>query len=162
MFIQESVFKLFLLLTIFATIYLIYNIYEEKQFENSPLSNEITSKVYKRVDEVENRAKEIYGVSIKFPISIKNMDSSLYGVTMRNANGIEIVLNRKRFKENLNYMIDDVIPHEYAHALQFAFGTFNRNDGHSREWEKICLELGGSRCDRYVNYKDVIYEKIGF
>lgn len=144
-------------LTLLSAVFLTYNLYRDYRFENSPISKEIESKISQKEREVIALIKKYYRVDFNVPILIEDIESNLYGVTIYNSRSIRIVLNKKRIKESLNYMLDDVIAHEYAHALMFYFGKF---DGHSKEWQDICFKLGGSRCDRYVNHKDVIFEKI--
>ena len=75
---------------------------------------------------------------------------------------IKIELNKKRFQENENYMINYVLPHEYAHALMFYFGKFEEeNGGHTTLWQKFCFDVGGIKCDRFVDHNDILIEKIG-
>jgi predicted SprT family Zn-dependent metalloprotease len=74
---------------------------------------------------------------------------------------IKIYLNKNRFKENEEYMIDDVMPHEYAHAIMFELGNFSdENKGHPKKWQTICKKLNGLRCDRFVNHQDILIEKL--
>jgi predicted SprT family Zn-dependent metalloprotease len=76
---------------------------------------------------------------------------------------IAIILNKNRFQESVEYMIDYVLPHEYAHALMFKFGDFSKKDGgHTKKWQNICLSIGGKKCDRYVKHQDVIFGKIPY
>ncbi len=96
------------------------------------------------------------------PIKISDkMPSNLFGATTLDKKGnITIFLNKKRFQESVRYMIDDVLPHEYAHALIFALGKhLDEKSGHSLQWQNICKSLNGLKCNRFVDYNDVIISK---
>ncbi len=63
----------------------------------------------------------------------------------------------------MEYMLDSVIAHEYAHALMFKLGYIHsKNDGHSLKWKQACVNLGGVNCGQYVNSRDVVIGKIPF
>ena len=71
--------------------------------------------------------------------------------------------NKNHFKESLNYMIQSVIPHEYAHAVMFYLKDFStQNSGHSKKWQTICETLSQKQCDRYANQHDILIEKTSF
>ena len=60
-------------------------------------------------------------------------------------------------------MINNVLPHEYAHALMFVFGNItNKNGGHTKQWQNICLSLEGKKCDRFVKHIDIMMGKLEF
>lgn len=92
------------------------------------------------------------------------MANNLFGLAVyTQEHKIKIVLNKNRFQESVDYMVDYVLPHEYAHALMFRFGDFTKkNGGHTKKWQKICLSLNGKKCDRYVKHNDIIFGKIPF
>ena len=63
----------------------------------------------------------------------------------------------------IDYMIDDVLPHEYAHALMFVTGNFsNENGGHTLKWQNMCIALEGLKCDRFVDHNDIVIGKTDF
>jgi hypothetical protein len=44
----------------------------------------------------------------------------------------------------------------------FYFGKFEQeNGGHSKLWQTFCLDIGGIKCDRFVDHNDILIEKIG-
>jgi predicted SprT family Zn-dependent metalloprotease len=88
-------------------------------------------------------------------------NSKLYGLTSYKDARIAIYLNKKRFRESVDYMIDEVIPHEYAHAMVFMMGARTSEDGHTKLWQKVCLELGGIQCERYVDSEEIVRQKMG-
>ena len=98
------------------------------------------------------------------PIVITNkIPDNLFGLTTYKKGIIKILLNKNRFQENENYMINYVLPHEYAHALMFYMGNFtNKNGGHTKKWQQICKNIGGLKCERFVGEKDILMEKFEF
>ena len=155
----------FLALTILATLFLIYNWYENFQFKNNPLNKNIQEQIYTKQKDLEYLSYKKFNIKRKIPIIIsEKMPSKLFGAATLSRNGkIEIYLNKFHFQESLDYMIDDVLPHEYAHALMFVYGeTTNRNGGHTKQWQNICKALNGLRCNRFVNHNDIIIGKTNF
>ena len=106
-----------------------------------------------------------YGFAFKVPLLITDkISGKLYGVTSYEKDGtIKIYLNKKVMKESMEYMINNVIAHEYAHALLFKQRKYtNYKDGHSPLWEQACKNLGAHNCERYVNHNDVVLGKLPF
>ncbi len=161
---QRELKKIFIFITLFATIFLIYNLYKSYKFKNTPISKEIKLKIDKKEREVVALIKKHYKINFKVPIIISDkINSKLYGVTFYDGfKDIKIILNKKRLKESLNYILNDVIAHEYAHALMFRFDKYSRDDGHSKKWQEVCKKLGGSRCNKYANSNDILMEKVKF
>lgn len=157
--------RIFLFLTLFSLAGLVYITKEKNEFFNNPLSDETFQKIELKTAELERRTYEKFGLKVKIPIYVvDSIHNNLFGMaTMNNGREITIILNKNRFKENEQYMIDFVLPHEYAHALMFVLEDFsNENGGHSQKWEEICKQLGGKRCERFVGDDDILIEKIGF
>lgn len=156
---------IFISVTILALITLSYLWYKDYNFDNSPLSLEIKSEINKKKNELKILTQKEFGVNSNIPIIISNkMPSTIYGMaTFNQSKEIVIYLNKKRFKESSKYMIDDVLPHEYAHALMFVFKDFTEeNGGHTLRWENICKKLNGIRCNRFVDNHDIIIGKTKF
>ena len=155
--------SIFIAIVFIASLYLVWNLYEGYKFKSNPISQEIQAKIDAKEQEVLKNIKLFYGIDFRVPLIVSDeLPSKLYGVAVLDKSGsIKIYINKKRIRESLDYILDDVIAHEYAHALVFASGNFNHDDGHSEQWQKICINLGGSRCDRFVNHNDIIYGKIG-
>jgi len=137
--------------------------YKSHKFDTNPLSKDIKSKVNNKKNRVLRIIKNEYNLNFNTPLLITDkMNSKLFGMTTYDTqtNVIKIYLNKKRFKESEDYMIEDVIPHEYAHAIMFKFGDFShKNSGHTLRWQKVCLKLEGKRCDRFVNHEDILVDK---
>lgn len=157
--------KIFFLLTVSSLLGLIYITNENNKFFNNPLSGEILAKIDSKKYELEVITKEKFHIEVDIPIYVDNsIPSHLFGLASYDTDGkIAIYLNKNRFKENEKYMIEEVLPHEFAHALMFVFGDFSsQNGGHPKKWEMICNKIGGKKCDRFVNGDDILIEKIGF
>lgn len=152
----------FITVTVLGTIFLIYSIYNTHKFKTSDLDKNTQNRIYQKTIYLQALAYKKFGIKRKIPVKVSNkMPSRLFGAATLTSDGeIIIFLNKKRFKESLDYMIDDVLPHEYAHAIMFVFGDLSKdNGGHSKRWQSICKDLEGKRCDRFVNYDDVIFDK---
>jgi len=160
-----SPIRIFLFLTLLSLVGLVYVTNEKNEFFNNPLSDEILQKIDTKTSQLEKITYQKFGVEVKIPILIADsIPNNLFGVArIKNDGEISIILNKNRFKENEQYMIDSVLPHEYAHALMFVFGDFSNEDGgHTQKWQEICNQLGGKKCERYVGDDDILIEKIGF
>ncbi|WP_072682027.1 SprT-like domain-containing protein [Arcobacter sp. LA11] len=155
----------FIIVVILGTLFLVYSWYKNYQFKNNPLNQNIVEKINKKHKELEILTYQKFNIKRKIPVTVSDkMPSKLYGAATFSKSGqIQIFLNKKYFQESLEYMIDDVLPHEYAHALMFVKGnTTNQKGGHTKEWQNICKSLNGLRCDRFVNIDDIIIGKTNF
>lgn len=152
-----------MLITIISFLLLIYITYNTNHFKNNPLPTHILQEIKQKENRIKNLVKKYYDINVNIPIIIDDkIHSSLYGYATYK-NGIKIHLNKKRFQETKKYMIDDVLPHEYAHALMFVFGdTTDENGGHTKKWQKICIKLEGLKCNRYVDTQDILTQKVRF
>lgn len=156
---------LFAVVIVMALLWLAKSWYDTYRFDHNPLPEEKRAMITLKQQQVKARIKERYGFDFEVPVVISDkMPSNLYGLAAYDGRStIKIFLNKKRMKESMEYIIEDVIPHEYAHALMFRIGSdVSHSDGHSVEWQNVCRELGGSRCDRYVNHQDVVMGKLPF
>ncbi|MBU3013958.1 SprT-like domain-containing protein [Poseidonibacter lekithochrous] len=161
MFIQQ-LRNFFLVVVIFASILLSYLWYDDYSFASNPLSKNIQVKIYKKHQELQYLTSKYFKIKRVFPIIVSDeLPSSRFGMAVFSKDSkITIYLNKKRFKENEDYMINDVMPHEYAHAIMFEIRDFSdENKGHSKKWQNICKKLNGLRCDRFVNHQDILIEK---
>ncbi len=153
----------FILAVFLALGYIAYNWYESRHFKLNPLSDATQEAIKQRQDEVLALIRKHYGLDMDIPLIVSDRFSSqLYGLTQYKDSKIRIYLNKKRFKESEAYMLEEVIPHEYAHALIFTLKKSLSRDGHTVLWQKICLELDGKRCERYVDNEEIISQKMSF
>jgi hypothetical protein len=160
---MNRLYKLFFIITVVSLTLFIYLFYQDQQFKNNPLPEKILLKLNNKNNVIKQTIKNRYNVNYNIPVEISNhLPNNLYGLASYQAGKIAIQLNKKRFQENENYMIDYVLPHEYAHALMFHFGKFDRqNGGHTKLWQQFCLDIGGLKCDRFVKHNDILIEKLG-
>ena len=161
---QKKLELIFASVTLIAVAALLFNWYRGYRFDSNPLSPEIVARIESKERDVVALIRRHYGIDFDVPIVIsEKINSRLYGLAAyEGRDKITIVLNKKRMKESLDYILDDVLPHEYAHALMFRLGYFSGDDGHSEQWQEICRKLEGARCDRFVNHQDIIMGKIAF
>ncbi len=146
-----------------GSILLIYSVYNAYKFKNSPLEKNIQERIQKKYLYLQSLAYTKFGITRKVPLIISDkLPAKFFGIATysKKTGKIEIYLNKNRFKESLDYMIDDVLPHEYAHAIMFILGDFSdENAGHSKKWQDICIALEGKKCNRFVNNNDIIFDK---
>lgn len=155
----------FLIVTILSSIFLIYSWYKNYQFKNNPLNEEIRLAIYKKHKYLEALSYQKFNIKRKIPVIVSDkMPSKLFGAATSDKKGnITIFLNKNHFQESIDYMIEDVLPHEYAHAIMFVQGNYtNEKGGHTLMWQNICKKLNGLRCDRFVNHNDIIIGKTNF
>jgi SprT protein len=154
--------KIFVISIVAALGYLAYSMYQSYRFKHSPLSVAIQERVHKKEAEVLRLIEQKFKRKVDIPLVISDeFHSNLYGLTSYKDAHIAVYLNKKRFKESVDYMIDEVIPHEYAHAMVFIMGAKTSQDGHTKLWQKVCLELGGRQCERYVDGEEIVRQKMG-
>ncbi len=154
--------KIFILAIMAALGYLALSLYQSYRFRHSPLSVAIQERVDKKEAEVLALIEKKFKLKTDIPLVVSDeFHSNLYGLTSYQDARIAIYLNKKRFRESIDYMIDEVIPHEYAQAMVFILGAKTSQDGHTKLWQKICLELGGRQCERYVDGEEIVRRKMG-
>lgn len=160
---MNKIFKIFLAITVISLLLFMYITYKDIQFRDNPLPQEIISKLNHKNELIKQQILNKYNIHFNIPIIVTNeLPINLYGLASYKHGKIKIELNKKRFQENENYMINYVLPHEYAHALMFYFGKFEEeNGGHTTLWQKFCFDVGGIKCDRFVDHNDILIEKIG-
>lgn len=162
----NKILSIFFIVIILGIIGLLFLFYDNYQFKSTILSEEIKVKISQKEYEILQKIRKSYKINFKVPIIISNkLPNRNFGMAVYDSSTrkIKIYLNKNRFKESENYMLDDVLPHEYAHALMFYFKVFsNRNKGHSKEWQEACIRLGGIKCTRFVNHHDIALNKINF
>jgi len=155
----------FIAIAIIALLQLFINMYLSYQFKNNPLSESLQNRINEKEKELQYLAFKYYKIKTKIPLFITGkMNDKLFGLTSLEKNGnLKIYLNKNRMQENIDYMIDDVFAHEYAHAVMFLRKLYTKkDDGHSLEWQKTCLNLGGQKCNRFVKHQDIVFEKMKF
>lgn len=141
-----------------------YNYYSTYSFKHNPLPKEYQEAIQNKEQEVLTNMQNKYGFVYKFPLIVTDrLQGRLYGVTAYKNGAIEIYLNKNVMQESFDYIINEVIPHEYAHALMMKLGYFDENKkGHSKRWQKVCIDLGGVECKQYVNHDEIVNGKLPF
>ena len=155
--------NIFIAVTLLSIIGIFYLRYQDNKFFNNPLSAEVLYKIDKKTFQIQSMIYKKFGNKIQIPIiPTDDIPDNLYGLTTSDRLGnIKILLNKNRFKENEEYMIDYVLPHEYAHGMMFFYGDYTeQNGGHTKKWQNFCLAIGGKKCERYVNHYDILLQKV--
>jgi len=155
---------LFILLILSALSFLAFNYYQDYTFKHNPLPKSYMKRIENKEKDILQNMQKNFGFEYKFPIIITDkIPGRLYGLTSYENGVIKIYLNKKVMQESMDYMVESVLAHEYAHALLFALHKDkSTNDGHSKLWQQTCQKLGGKECKKYVNQHEVIISKMPF
>lgn len=162
---QKKLEYFFGAVVVFFLLFLGNNLYQSYSFKNNPISQEMQDAIDLKEQEILILMQRDFGFVYQFPLIVTDkFPGRLYGVTSMKKDGtIEIYLNKKVMQESFDYMIKSVIAHEYAHALSFKLGEYDRSgDGHSPRWQAMCRALGGVDCQRYVDQDEVVLGKLPF
>ena len=154
----------FLAVIITAGAFLGLNYYRSYSFKHNPLPKEYLQRIANKEHDVLVHMQKNFGFTVKFPIIITDkIPGRLYGLTSYENGHITVFLNKKVMQESMDYIIDSVIPHEYAHALLFYLHkNSNEKAGHSKLWQQTCQKLDGKDCRQYVDQKEIILSKLPF
>jgi len=161
---MRKIYNIFFIITLFSIIGIVYIQYNAFSFKNNPLPQKTVQSLNKEILKIRKKILQKYGVNVNFPIKISDkLPNNLYGMaTINDENSIVIYLNKNRFKESEQYMYG-VLAHEYAHAMMFYFGDLTQeNSGHTKKWQQICYNIGGTKCERFVNRHDILTGKVRF
>ncbi|QOY53829.1 SprT-like domain-containing protein [Candidatus Sulfurimonas marisnigri] len=141
-----------------------FNFYSDYSFKNNDISDGFKERIKHKEEEVLQHMKKNFGHVYKFQLIVTDkLQGKLYGLTSYNNGEIKIYLNKNVMQESMDYIIDSVIAHEYAHALLFKLNSHHsKDDGHSQEWKQTCLKLGGDDCQQYVDRHEIVMSKMPF
>ena len=147
-----------------ALLYLANNIYTSQQFKNNPIPDSYKNRIEAKEAEVLNLMQKNYNITLDIPVIVTDkFKGRLYGLTSYKDGQIKIYLNKKVMQESMDYIVESVIAHEYAHALMFKLGYMHtQDDGHSPQWQKMCVNLGGKDCQQYVDHQEIVMSKMPF
>lgn len=163
--VTKKIQLIFGFLIVIALGFLVRNLYSSYEFKHTPLSPSYQEALIKEEQRILHNMKKNFGYMTKFPLIVSDkIPGKIYGLTSQNEAGkVVIYLNKKIMQESFDYIISDVIAHEYAHALLFANGYYAKGGkGHSDIWKQTCVKLGGANCGQYVDVEDVIRGKLPF
>jgi len=154
----------FIGMIIFAIVILTSNYYSTKNFKDNPLSDEYKNLIAQKEQEILTNMQEHYGFRLQVPLIVTDkFKGRLYGAAVYKNGDVKIYLNKNVMQESMDYIVNSVIAHEYAHALMLKKKmNTSTNDGHSNEWKKICVKLGGLNCEKYVDRNEVVMGKMPF
>lgn len=154
----------FILLIVVALLYLANNMYSSHQFTNNDIPATHLKCIKDKELDVLTLMQKNYGLSLDIPLIVTDkFKGKLYGLTSYKNGKIKIYLNKKVMQESMDYIVNSVIAHEYAHALMFKLGHIDRkSSGHSDRWREACIKLGAEDCQQYVNLQEVVMSKLPF
>jgi len=161
---MKNIFRIFTAVVAISIVLLMVISYNNSKYDGKELPLEIQTKLKQKEYHIRKLIVQKYNKNINIPIIISDkIKDNLFGLAVYDQNSIKIILNKNRFQESSDYMIDYVLPHEYAHSLMFVFRDFTKeNGGHTLKWQKICLDLEGKKCDRFVKHDDIVLGKLEF
>jgi SprT protein len=91
------------------------------------------------IQEVFNKAKELYGVDLdSTQVIFANLGRTSAGQAIRENGKLTLRINSQVPKERL---LAEVIPHEVAHLVCYLRPELGK--GHCDGWKSVCLALGG-------------------
>ena len=154
----------FVIVITLALSFLGFNFYGDYSFKNNDIPDSFKKRIKQKEQEVLERMQKNFGYAYAFPLIVTDeIQGRLYGLTSYKNGEINIYLNKNVMQESMDYMIDSVIAHEYAHALLFKINRHHsKDDGHSQEWKLTCAKLGGVDCQQYVDRREIIMSKMPF
>ena len=140
------------------------NFYKSYSFKHNDIPQEYKKRIAQKEQEILSLIRAKYGINLNVPLIVTDQfQGRLYGLTSYENGEIKIYLNKNVMQESMDYMVESVIAHEYAHALMFKLGHIrSKNEGHSEKWQETCVNLGGVDCQQYVNQKEIILSKMPF
>lgn len=140
------------------------NYYKSYSFKYNDIPDSYKQRITLKEQKVLQHMQDSYGFVFKVPLIVTDeFKGKLYGLTSYRNGEIKIYLNKKVMQESMDYMVDSVIAHEYAHALMFKLGhTQTKKAGHSKKWQQTCTKLGGVDCQQYVDHQEIIMSKLPF
>ena len=159
---KESLERIFLAIILFAVMILGYNYYSDYIFEQD-FDKRYLPTLQKKEAEILRNMQRHFGYAVRFPVIITDkIPGRIYGLaTFDRQKHVVIYLNKRVFKESFDYILDDVLAHEYAHALLLSRGYVDDTEGgHTALWQQTCKALGGMHCERYVDRDDVVDRKL--
>lgn len=161
---QKKLEIVFIMIILIALSILGYNYYQSYLFKSNDIPDNYKQEIRQKEKEILNNMQENFGFVFKVPLIVTDkFKGRLYGLTSFKDGEVKIYLNKKVMQESMDYMIQNVIAHEYAHALMFKLGHYQTSDdGHSKQWQNICIKLGAKDCQQYVNQKEIILSKMPF
>ena len=155
---------IFITIIVLSLLVLSINMYKSYSFKHNEISDDYKELISNKEQEILELMQNNYNFKFKVPLIVTDkFKGRLYGLTSYEDGEIKIYLNKKVMKESMDYMVESVIAHEYAHALMFKLGHLHeKNDGHSKEWQRVCRKLGGVDCRKYVDRDEIIMSKMPF
>ena len=165
-------------MTIVAVSVLGNNFYSSYKFNNNDIPDSYKQQIHDKEQEILQNMQTKFGFMFKVPLIVTDkLGDNLYGLTTYKNGKVKIYLNKNVMRENMDYMLESIIAHEYAHAILFKRESrdnrgaakhyrekspHSKECGHSHEWKDTCVKLGGDSCQQYVNQDEIVMFKMPF
>ena len=137
------------------TFLLVLHFYPEKE-----LSQQDIDRIYNKKAELIIKTRRLYNIDFDLPLYIESINNRIWGAMLYSQGTPQkIVINKEYYLENPDYVINYVMPHEWAHVVsRLIYKTSIRS--HGEEFLKICDDLSEFRCDVVVRDEFVAEEKV--
>lgn len=167
----------FISMMIVAVTVLGNNFYNSYKFNNNDIPDSYKQQIYDKEQEILQNMQSKFGFMFKVPLIVTDkLGDNLYGLTTYKNGEVKIYLNKNVMQKSMDYMLNTIIAHEYAHAILFKrengrsmeaglyreMSPHSKECGHSKEWKETCMKLGGDSCQQYVNQDEIIMSKMPF
>ncbi len=151
---------IFLSVILLALSALTLNYYNDYSFKNNEIPDSFKKRIQDKEQDILQHMQNNFGFTFQVPLVVTDkFQGRLYGLTSYENGKITIYLNKNVMQESMDYMIDNVL----AHALMFKLNHYSYNhEGHSKEWQQTCIQLGGADCRRYIDRDEIIMSKLPF
>jgi SprT protein len=139
-----------------------YNYQKFETLKTSELSDLTKERIKLEVQRLNKLSLDIYGVVLNIPLElVDEVPQNIWGMMIYNQEGPQkIVINKTQLKESPNYIIEFVLAHEWAHAVERIQNTTTKKSTHGKQWLAICNQLSIGRCRQYVHTEKVAREKL--
>ena len=109
------------------------------------IGEDVLNKLKNEVDECRTRAIVKYGsgAAVCPTVSIRNTGKAGALCYINKWDDYELVFNSYAVEHEWDVVVQELIPHELAHAIQHKMYL---NDTHDAAWKRTCLGLGGNGC----------------
>jgi len=89
---------------------------------------------------LDNRAMKLYNLKLNYSISFDLKSSQTIGYFSNKKNNLNIVFNKKVFKESKFKDFKEVIIHEYSHMIVYVL--YGKVYAHGKQWKSVMKSFG--------------------
>lgn len=112
--------------------------------------------ILNKCNEVIAKARELYGLDLSRVQIRMDLKGRAAGLAMRRGSVYSVRFNRDMMtREAFDHVLNNTVPHEFAHIVCFMNPTLGRNHDHG--WARVCEQLGGNA--KRTHREEVVYGK---